>query len=145
MHTVQEILREKGDRVWTIGPQETVLEGLRAMAEHSVGALVVTERKEVVGILSERDYARKIILLGRTSAGTTVGEIMSSPVISAAPDWDVEDCMRVMTENRIRHLPVLERGELRGIVSIGDVVKAQRDKYRGEVETLETQILSDAP
>ena len=123
MHTVQEILREKGDRVWTIGPQETVLEGLRAMAEHSVGALVVTERKEVVGILSERDYARKIILLGRTSAGTTVGEIMSSPVISAAPDWDVEDCMRVMTENRIRHLPVLERGELRGIVSIGDVVK----------------------
>ena len=124
MYTVEQILNEKGGQVWTIGPDQTVYEALGLMAQHSLGALVVTENGQVIGMLSERDYARKIILLGRSSSSTQVREIMSAPVFTITADWDVERCMRAMTDRRVRHLPVVQDGALRGIISIGDIVKA---------------------
>ena len=140
MHTVRQILHEKGNRVWTIAPDETVFEAVRRMAEHGIGALVVVERGELSGIVSERDYARKIILKGRASPSTHVFEIMSSPVVTADMDWEVERCMREMTERRIRHLPVVEHGRLAGMVSIGDVVKAIISDQRFMIAQLEQYI-----
>lgn len=124
MHSVRSILDEKGRGVFTVGPNQTVYEAILRMAEHGVGALVVTEHERVVGMLSERDYARKIILFNRASKSTLVREIMTSPVVTCDPGWDAQRCMRVMTERRFRHLPVLEHGRLAGIVSIGDAVKS---------------------
>ena len=124
MHTVQNILSEKGNQVWTIDQNETVYRALETMAEHSVGALVVIEGEQPVGILSERDYARKVAIKGRTSKTTLVREIMTSEILVALPDWPVERCMRVMTDSHIRHLPVIKEDRLQGIISIGDVVKA---------------------
>ena len=124
MLNVRQLLGRKGFAVHTVGPDATVLEALESMARHDVGALVVVARGEVIGLLSERDYARKVILKGRFSKDTTVREIMSYPVFSVGSTETVGDCMALMTERRVRHLPVLENGQLTGIVSIGDVVKA---------------------
>ena len=123
MITVRQILNDKGYNVWPISPDATVYEALQLMAEKNVGALVVLERREVVGLISERNYARKVILKGKTSLNTLVREIMTSKVVSVCPKQSTEECMALMTDQRTRHLPVLEDRRLVGIVSIGDVVK----------------------
>ncbi len=124
MKTVKELLRVKGYRVWSIGPDATVYEALTLMAEKDVGALLVLDNAgQLVGILSERDYARKIVLKGKTSRETPVREIMTEKVVWVRPDQTIEECMALMTNKHIRHLPVMEEGRLLGVISIGDVVK----------------------
>lgn len=120
--TAHHILQGKPGPVWTIGPEAPVFDAVRLMGEHNVGALVVVEGGAVVGVVSERDYSRKIALLGRSSRATRVREILSEPVITVARDAAIGECMRLMTEHRVRHLPVVEDGCLLGIVSIGDLV-----------------------
>ena len=123
MKTVKELLRVKGYQVWSIGPDATVYEALTLMAEKDVGALLVLDSGQLVGILSERDYARKIVLKGKTSRETPVREIMTEKVVWVRPDQTIEECMALMTNKHIRHLPVMEEGRLLGVISIGDVVK----------------------
>jgi CBS domain-containing protein len=124
MYTVRHLLHEKGHKVWTVPPPTTVYEALEIMADHNIGALVVTEGDKVLGMFTERDYARKVILKGRTSKTTAVGELMTTEVLYISPDDTIENCMALMTEHRLRHLPVMENNKLAGIISIGDVVKA---------------------
>ena len=140
MLTVRRLLGRKGHAVHTIRPEATVLEALERMAEHDVGALVVIEDGEVVGLVSERDYARKVILKGRFSKDTPVREIMSHPVFSVTSNETVAACMSLMTGRRIRHLPVIENGQLAGIISIGDVVKVIIEDQQFTIEQLETYI-----
>ena len=140
MLTVRQLLGRKGHAVHTIRPEATVLEALERMAEHDVGALVVVEDGEVVGLVSERDYARKVILKGRFSKDTPVREIMSHPVFSVTSNETVAACMSLMTGRRIRHLPVIENGQLAGIISIGDVVKVIIEDQQFTIEQLETYI-----
>jgi CBS domain-containing protein len=123
MRQVSQILQRKGSQVVSLAADEPVLEAIRLMAEHHIGAVLVMRGDELVGIASERDYARKVILQGRSSADTPVAEIMSSPVTCVEPNVTVANCMALMTERRIRHLPVVEGGQVVGIVSIGDLVK----------------------
>lgn len=140
MQTVQQILNTKGTAVWSIAPDDTVFAALKLMGEKEIGALTVVEHGQLVGIISERDYARKVILKGRTSRDTLVKEIMSTPVITAHFQQTVEECMQVMTEKRIRHLPVLDDGRLVGIISIGDLVKAVIAEQQFLIEQLEGYI-----
>ena len=137
MHTVRNVLDEKGHGVHHIHPDASVFDALTIMAEHDIGALVVLNGGNLVGIVTERDYARKIILKGRTSPGTSVREIMSTRVICARLDQTVEECMAVMTAKTVRHLPVLDHKELVGIVSIGDMVKCIIADQRFTIEQLE--------
>ena len=124
MKTVRDILKVKGTDVWCVDPDSTVLDALQRMAEKEVGALVVTEGAQVVGLISERDYARKVILHGRASPTTLVKEIMTSHVVHTHLDQSIEECMALVTEKRIRHLPVMAEGKLVGVISIGDLVKS---------------------
>jgi IMP dehydrogenase len=124
MTTVQQILKEKPADTWTICPRATVYEALELMAKKQIGALPVVENGKLVGMFSERDYARKVVLVGRTSKTTSVSELMTSKVFYVRPESTVEECMALMTDKRIRHLPVLENDKLVGVVSIGDIVKA---------------------
>lgn len=122
--TVRQILLRKGRGVYAIGPEATVLEALKKLAEHDVGALLVMEGDRLLGIFSERDYARKRVLLGRFSKDTRVEEVMTREVITVGPDADLAEATRLMTEHRVRHLPVVEGGKVVGVISIGDAVKA---------------------
>jgi CBS domain-containing protein len=124
MQTVRDILKAKGTDVWSVEPNATVFDALQRMAEKEVGALVVMQGTQIVGLMSERDYARKIILHGRASPTTSVKEIMTSPVVYIHLDQAIEECMSLITEKRIRHLPVIEDGKLVGLISIGDIVKS---------------------
>jgi CBS domain-containing protein len=124
MVTVRQLLEGKSRDLWTISPDASVFEALEQLAEKDIGALLVTEGEKLVGIFSERDYARKVALKGRTSKETTIGELMTRDVRYVQPEHTVEQCMVLMTDKRIRHLPVLQDRKLVGIVSIGDVVKA---------------------
>ena len=124
MKTVRDILKVKGIDVWFVEPDATVFDALQRMAEKEVGALVVMQGAQIVGLISERDYARKIILHGRASPTTLVKEIMTSPVVYIHLDQAIEECMSLMTEKRTRHLPVIEDGKLVGLISIGDIVKS---------------------
>lgn len=124
MISVRQLLQQKGDTVHIIYPEATVFEALKLMAEHNVGALLVLKEGELKGIISERDYARKVILHDRRSKETRVSEIMTEQVVTVGPEQLLEDCMSLMTEWRVRHLPVVEQGRLLGVISIGDVVKA---------------------
>ena len=142
MITVRHLLDRKGRELFSIGPDEPVLEAVRLMSERHVGALLVMRGGELVGIVSERDYARKVVLLGRSSSDTSVSQIMSTPVVTVAPESSVEECMRLMTARRIRHLPVLERGRTIGVISIGDLVKAVIDEQQHTIEQLESYIRS---
>ncbi len=142
MTTVHHLLERKGRAIFRIAPDEPVLEAIRSMAEHHVGALLVMREQELVGIVSERDYARKVILMGRSSSETAVSEIMTTPVTTVRLDTTVEECMRLITERRIRHLPVIERGRVAGVVSIGDLVKAVIEDQQQAIEQLESYIHS---
>lgn len=124
MKLVSELLRAKEREIWSVKPDSSVLEALNLMADKNIGALLVFEEEKLVGIFSERDYARKVILKGKASKDTTVKEIMSSKVLYVKPEQSVEECMALMTDKRIRHLPVLEEDQVVGVISIGDVVKA---------------------
>jgi CBS domain-containing protein len=124
MQTVRDILKTKGTDVWCVEPDATVFDALQRMAEKEVGALVVMQGGQIVGLISERDYARKIVLHGRASPTTLVKEIMTSPVVYIHLDQPIEECMSLMTEKRTRHLPVIENGKLVGLISIGDIVKS---------------------
>ena len=140
MATVQQLLDKKGSTVHSIGPDDTVLQCLEKMAERNVGALVVLDGEKLVGIVSERDYARKVFLKGRSSPGTTVGEIMSRRVVCARPEQSVEECMAVMTDKAIRHLPVLDHKQVVGVVSIGDLVESIISDQKFLIEQLEHYI-----
>jgi CBS domain-containing protein len=124
VETVRAILQRKGSEVWSVLPTATVYDAIAMMADKRVGALIVVSEGKLVGIVSERDYARKVILKGKSSKETLVQEIMTTPVVAIEPASTVDECMRVMTTHRIRHLPVLDGQELVGVVSIGDMVKA---------------------
>ncbi len=123
MNTVRQLLKMKGSDVWTVPPETTILEGLKLMAEKGTGSLVIAEGEQVVGIFTERDYARKVGQDGRTPAEIKVAEVMTSNLITVTPNQTVRQCMVLMTNNHIRHLPVMENGRMIGIISIGDVVK----------------------
>ncbi len=141
MKSVRDILRNKGKEVWAISPDITVFDALKTMADKNVGALVVLEDEKIVGIMSERDYARKVILHGRSSREIQVKEIMSKTVYSVRPEQSIEDCMEKMTDKRIRHLPVLDdKDRLAGIISIGDVVKAIIADQESTIKHLENYI-----
>ncbi len=140
MTTVRHLLDNKKSALFTIGPDAPVLEAVRSMAEHGVGALLVMRGEALAGIVSERDYARKVVLLGRASADTPVAQIMSSPVVTVSPDTNVQRCMVLMTERRIRHLPVVESGRVIGVVSIGDLVKSVIQEQQRTIEQLESYI-----
>jgi CBS domain-containing protein len=140
MKTVANILAVKGSEVFRVAPGASVYEALQILAEKNAGALVVTEGGKLVGIISERDYARRVALVDRTSRDTLVSEIMSSDVKTVAPTASIEECMELMTERHIRHLPVLEDNELVGVVSIGDVVKALIADLAAMVEQLDSYI-----
>jgi len=140
MTTVRHLLERKGRAVYRIAPEDPVLEAIRVMAEHRVGALLVMRGETLAGIVSERDYARKVILRGRSSSDTPVAEIMSTPVITVAPETPVENCMRLMTEQRIRHLPVVQAERVVGVISIGDLLKAVMEDQQRTIEQLETYI-----
>ena len=124
MYTVRHLLQSKNNRVWSVSPQATIYDALELMASKNIGSVLVLEGKEIVGIFTERDYARKVVLKGKTSKTATVGELMTTEVLYVAPDDTIENCMALMTDKRARHLPVMDNGELLGVVSIGDVVKA---------------------
>lgn len=140
MKTVRDILDVKGHNVWRVPFEATVFDALQLMAEKEVGALVVVDGPKPVGIISERDYARKIILLGRTSPTTLVREIMTSHIVYTHPDQPIEECMAIITDKRIRHLPVMEEGKLIGIISIGDLVKTIIAEQKFTIEQLERYI-----
>lgn len=142
---VREILDRKGWDVLTVAPSATVLEALKVMARREVGALAVVSGSMVLGVFSERDYARKIILTGKNSSETTVGEIMGSPARTVTPRHTVTDCMTIMTDKRVRHLPVLDEGRLVGIVSIGDLVKSVISEQEGRIEQFERYIRGAYP
>ena len=140
MKTVGDLLKVKGHRVWSVAPASTVLEALRLMAEKDVGALLVMQGETVVGLISERDYARKVFLKGKSSPGTPVREIMTERVLAVSPDRTIEECMVLMTAHRVRHLPVMEGGRIAGLISIGDVVKASIEEKDFLIKQLENYI-----
>ncbi len=140
MKTVRQLLAAKGHAVETIGPDATVFEALQSMADHEVGALVVVEGDAVCGLISERDYARKVILKDKGSKATKVREIMSENMVTISPEQTVQACMVLMTDKRVRHLPVLEDERLVAIVSIGDVVKSLMEEQKLTIEQLESYI-----
>lgn len=138
--SINEILEDKGKQVWSVTPETIVYDAIKMMADKNVGALAVVEGDKLVGILSERDYTRKVILQGKSSKTTQVREIISGQVISVTRDHTIQDCLRLMTKNRIRHLPVLQEGQLIGVVSIGDLVNAVINMQRTTIEQLQTYI-----
>ncbi len=141
MITVKGILDQKGHKAWTIAPEAKVLEALELMANKGVGALFVVDKDDVVGVISERDYARKIILMGRHSQDTPVQDIMTKELYGVHHETTAEECMALMTDKHIRHLPVCQEGRLVGVVSIGDVVKAIISEQKVTIENLENYIM----
>lgn len=138
--SIGDILNFKGKQVWSVPPDTTVYNALVLMAEKNVGALCVTEGDRLVGIVSERDYTRKIILRGKSSRTTLVREIVSGHIISVTPESTVEECLHLMTDNRVRHLPVMENGKLAGLVSIGDLVNHIISAQQNTIAQLQTYI-----
>lgn len=138
--TIGTLLQQKSGQIWSIAPGASVFEAIEMMADKQVGALLVMERGVLKGIISERDYARKVILKGHSSKETTVAEIMTSPVIFVSRDHTVGDCMRIITKNRIRHLPVLKEGEVTGMISIGDLVNWVITEQERTIRHLEAYI-----
>lgn len=142
MTLVSQILQTKGGNTWTVAPTSSVYDALNLMAEHEIGALVVIENSVVIGMFSERDYARKVILQGKASKDTQVSEVMTQEVLCISPDQSIAKCMALMTEKRIRHIPILDKGQLVGVISIGDVVKAIISEQQIIINHLEDYIYS---
>lgn len=140
MASVRQILQGKGHDIWSIGPELSVYDAIEMMAREEVGALVVLDGETLVGVLSERDYARKVVLQGRSSRDTKIKDIMTTRVAFARPDQSVEDCMAMMTDKRIRHLPVMDGDKLLGVISIGDLVKSIIEEQQHVIEQLEQYI-----
>lgn len=138
--TINEILTNKGPAVWTISPEATVFEAIQLMADKNVGALLVVEKEKLAGLISERDYTRKVALRGKSSKELKVREILSDRVVHVTPHHSIEDCMRLMTENRVRHLPVLEGDTIKGVVSIGDLVNWIISAQTSTIRQLQTYI-----
>ncbi|HJT87787.1 MAG TPA: CBS domain-containing protein [Bryobacteraceae bacterium] len=146
VQTIASILNEKGDAVWSVTPESTVYEAIAVMADKSIGAVLVVRGEELVGILSERDYARKVILQGKSSKRTRVAEIMTTSLITVPPEATVDGCMRMMTHHRVRHLPVVDgRRGVVGVLSIGDLVKAVIADQAETIEQLNSYIGSRYP
>lgn len=142
MHTLRQLLGSKTPEIYAVAPGDAVIDAIRLMAEKSVGAVLVMDGASLAGIVSERDYARKVVLHGRSSADTSVREIMTPGVITVGPNHTVEHCMQLMTDHRIRHLPVLEDGEVIGVISIGDLVKAVIEDQKVQLDQLQRYIAS---
>jgi CBS domain-containing protein len=140
MQTVSQLLRGKGSEVFSVAPQDSVLHAIEVMATRHVGALLVMSQGSLIGIISERDYARKVILKNRSSHDTPVSDIMTSPAVSVTPEDTVHNCMQIMTERRFRHLPVVKGGRVVGMLSIGDLVKAVIQEQTEHIEQLERYI-----
>ena len=138
--TISSIIRNKGDAVWDISPDATVFDAIQMMADKNVGALLVTENGKLLGIISERDYTRKVAIKGKSSKQTPVREIITSEPVTASPSDSIEDCMREMTTHRVRHLPILEEGKIVGIVSIGDLVNWTISAMDVAIDQLENYI-----
>ena len=138
---VRQMLARKSG-VYALSPDATIFEALNLMAEKNIGAVLILSGEEIAGIVSERDYARKVVLLGKTSKDTPVREIMTTNVICVEPGWTANECMALMTDKRIRHLPVVEEGKVVGVISIGDVVRAVVDEHQFTIRSLEQYILS---
>ena len=143
--TIDKILRQKSGEIFTVHPDATVYDAIKLMAEKNVGALLVMEEEKLVGIVSERDYSRKVMLRGKTSRTSTVREIMTNELTTAHPRETVEDCLRFMTDKRIRHLPVICEGEIRGVISIGDLVKEVISAQNATLEQLRDYISGGYP
>ena len=143
--TAGSVLKRKGSEVWSVAPDQTVYEAIKRMADKAVGALLVISDGKLVGIISERDYARKVILKRRSSKTTLVKEIMTSPVIFVTSGQAVDECMDIMTRNRIRHLPVMENEKMLGVISIGDLVKWVVSEQEETIEHLQNYISSKYP
>jgi len=143
--TVGAILKHKGSNIWSISPDATVFEAIRMMSDKNVGALLVMTHDKLAGIISERDYTRKVALKGKSSKQMRVREIISTPVHSATSDYTVEECMRVMTEHRVRHLPVLEGDKVVGVISIGDLVNWIISAQNATITQLESYITGGYP
>lgn len=139
--TIGSILSCKGSAIWSVAPDATVYDAIALMAEHRVGALLVLSDNRLMGIVSERDYARKVILQGRSSRETPVHEIMTSAVVTVTPDHTVDECMMIMTQERIRHLPVMVRDAVVGVISIGDMVRAIISAQAHTIHQLHTYIV----
>ncbi len=137
---IRDILNHKGNSVWTVAPDATVFEAIQMMADKNIGALLVIEGEKLIGIISERDYTRKVILKGRASKETLVRDILSGKIIFVTPEHTVEECMRLMTEHRIRHLPVLDSARIAGVVSIGDLVNWIISAQNSAIHQLQTYI-----
>lgn len=142
MKTIQQLLENKGRDVWFVAPDDSVYDAISVMADKEVGALLVLNGGKPVGLVSERDYARKVILSGRSSKDTPVRDIMTKRIICTNPKQTIEECMAVMTDKRVRHLPVIDRKELVGMISIGDLVKAIIHEQQFIIEQLEHYIAS---
>jgi CBS domain-containing protein len=140
MQTVSQLLRGKGSQIFSVAPTDSVLRAIEIMATRHVGALLVMDEGSLAGIISERDYARKVILMNRSSHDTPVSDIMTSPAVTVAPTDTVHHCMEVMTQRRFRHLPVVESGRVVGMLSIGDLVKAVIEEQSAQIEQLERYI-----
>jgi CBS domain-containing protein len=140
MKLVDQLLEAKGREVWSVGPNDSVYDAVRRMAEKEIGALIVMDQGAIVGIVSERDYARQVILKGRASRETPVRDIMTSEVVTGRPDHRIEACLGLMTQRRIRHLPIVDKGELVGMISMGDLVKEIIAEQQATIEQLENYI-----
>jgi CBS domain-containing protein len=140
MVTAGQVLQQKGNRIWSVSPAAMVYDALALMAENNLGAVLVMEDAAIVGIFSERDYARKVILKGKSSRETPVREIMTEEVLFVGPNQSIPDCMSLMTEKRVRHLPVMDDAKLIGVISIGDVVKAIIAEHEFVIKQLENYI-----
>ena len=142
MHTLRQLLGSKTPEVHAVAPGDSVFDAIRLMAEKGIGAVLVMDGATLAGIVSERDYARKVVLHGRSSADTSVRDIMTADVVTVGPNHTVEHCMQVVTEHRIRHLPVVEDGEVIGVISIGDLVKAVIEDQKIQLDQLQRYIAS---
>ena len=142
MHTLRQLLGNKTAEVYSVAPNDSVIDAIRLMAQKGVGAVLVMEGMDLVGIISERDYARKVVLHGRSSADTAVREIMTAEVVTVGLQQTVAECMRIVTEHRIRHLPVMDGDEVAGVISIGDLVKAVIEDQKVQLDELQRYIAS---